>query len=232
MSDTMFARSRLRASPWGIAARFTRLVLLSALTICVFQFTQLPGARMPMRPHFSMPHFLSVPAVTPTPLPRPSAFDEEKTMSPKALIDRWQSFIAEASRKFHVPQSWIRAVIRQESGGRTMSSESQPITSAVGAMGLMQMMPDTYAEMRDALHLGADPYDPHDNIIAGTAYLRWLHGKYGFPNMFGAYNDGPGNFDQYLAGTRTMPVETVSYLADLSAALGPEKPLRQRTQPA
>lgn len=113
-----------------------------------------------------------------------------------------------------------------------MTSDSQPITSAAGAMGLMQLMPETYSEMRGTYHLGSDAYDPHDNIIVGTAYLRWLRDKYGFPNMFAAYNDGPGNFDQYLAGKRTIPDETVNYLANVSAALAPEKSWRHRTQPA
>ena len=230
MSDLMFARPRVRASHWGVAARITLLAILSALTICVFQFTQLPGARMPVHSHASMPRFFLIPA--PEEPQQPSMFEEEQAMSPKALLDRWQSFITEASQKFDVPESWIRAVIRRESGGRTMTGESQPITSKTGAMGLMQVMPETYAEMRDIYNLGADPYDPRDNIIAGTAYLRWLHGKYGFPNMFAAYNDGPGNFDDYLAHKRTMPAETVNYLADLSAALGPVKTGRRRTQPA
>lgn len=197
MSDPMFARSRMGAIPWGVAARFGLLAMLTAVTLCVFRFTPLPGAHMPAHPHISIPRFFLIPA--PPEPQRPSAFDEEQAMGPKALIDRWQSFVTEASRKFHVPESWIRAVIRQESGGRTMQSENQPITSKAGAMGLMQVMPQTYAQMRDAYNLGADPYDPHDNIIAGTAYLRWLHGKYGFPDMFAAYNDGPGNFDRAQA---------------------------------
>lgn len=230
MFDTIFADSRIDARHWGVATRFALLALLTAFTVFAFQNMPLPGAKLPVRPRMTihLPRFFFIPA----PPEEPSAFDDEQGMPPKQLIGRWHSVVAEASRRFGVPESWIRAVIRQESGGRTMMSENQPITSNAGAMGVMQVMPDTYAEMRGALHLGSDPYDPHDNIIAGTAYLRWLHGKYGFPNMFAAYNDGPGNFDQVLAGKRTMPAETVSYLSDLSAALGPEKTGRRRTQPA
>jgi soluble lytic murein transglycosylase-like protein len=230
MPDIMFADLRIRASHWGAFARFTLLALLTTLTICVFQFTPLPGAAVTVHPRAKiyLPHFFFIPA----PSTPPSVFDEEQAMGPKQLIDRWQISIKEASRRFGVPESWIRAVIRQESGGRTMMGENQPITSNAGAVGVMQVMPDTYAEMRGALRLGADPYDPHDNIIAGTAYLRWLKSKYGFPNMFAAYNDGPGNFDQYLAHKREMPAETVSYLADLSAALGPAKNRSQRLRGA
>lgn len=226
------ARTRECVSSWGIVARFMLLGVLCALTLCAFQFAELPGTHVPVPAHISMPRFFLIPAPAEPPPPKPSVFDEEQSMSSKHLIDRWQPFIAAASKKFHVPQSWIRAVMRQESGGRTMMSEHRPITSAAGAVGMMQVMPQTYAEMRGTYHLGNDPYDPHDNIIAGTAYLRWLHGKYGFPNMFAAYNDGPGNFDRYLAGKRQMPLETVNYLSDLSAALAPGKSAFRRSRPA
>ena len=83
----------------------------------------------------------------------------------------------------------------------------------------MQVMPDTYAEMRAQLHLGADPSDPHDNIIAGAAYLAWLHRRYGFPDMFAAYNFGPGNFDKFRSGGLSLPAETVAYLASMKEKL-------------
>ena len=83
--------------------------------------------------------------------------------------------ITEASQRFHVPKAWIRAVMRQESGGRTMLGEDQPIVSRAGAIGLMQVMPATYGEMAEQHKLGADPFDARDNIMAGAAYLRWLH---------------------------------------------------------
>ena len=61
--------------------------------------------------------------------------------------------------------------MRAESGGMTMRG-GHPITSRAGALGLMQLMPGTWADMRGRLGLGSDPHDPHDNIIAGAAYLR------------------------------------------------------------
>jgi hypothetical protein len=79
-------------------------------------------------------------------------------MSPKALLDRRQPFISEASKRFAVPQNWIRAVIRIESGGRTVLF-GKPITSGAGAMGLMQLMRATYDEMRTRNGLGAGPYN-------------------------------------------------------------------------
>ena len=63
--------------------------------------------------------------------------------------------------------------------------------SPKGAMGLMQIMPETWAALRSRYGLGADPYDAHDNIMAGAAYLRELHDRYGTPGFLAAYNAGP-----------------------------------------
>jgi hypothetical protein len=82
----------------------------------------------------------------------------------------------------------------------------------------MQLMPDTYAEMRAQYRLGSNPYDPHDNVFAGAAYLRWLSGKYGYPAMFAAYNDGPGNIDVRQDGS--LPQETRNYVSHVETALG------------
>src|ERR1700704_4932453 len=46
-----------------------------------------------------------------------TAFNEEEGMSCKALLDRWQPLISEASKRFAMPENWIRAGIRVESGG-------------------------------------------------------------------------------------------------------------------
>ncbi|MGN6517189.1 MAG: lytic transglycosylase domain-containing protein [Rhizomicrobium sp.] len=162
----------------------------------------------------------------------PSAFAREMAMSPKELLDRWKPFVLEASRRFHLPKSWIRAVISRESGGRTMEGENRPIKSDAGAIGVMQVMPETYDEMRTQYDLGADPADPHDNIIAGTAYLKWLYQKYGFPDMFAAYNDGPGNFDKYRAGARGLPDETKAYLASMKRNLGAPAGAKSRSRAA
>jgi soluble lytic murein transglycosylase-like protein len=112
-------------------------------------------------------------------------------------IDRWQDFITEASRRFAVPEFWIRVVMAAESAGQTML-DGRPITSPAGAMGLMQVIPETYAEMRLRHGLGADPYDPRDNILAGTAYLRAMYDRYGNLGFFAAYNVGPARFEGYL----------------------------------
>ena len=140
----------------------------------------------------------------------PAANDEDG-MGPKALMDRWQPFISEASKRFAVPEKWIRAVIRVESGGRTILF-GKPITSDAGAMGLMQLMRDTYNEMRTRNGLGTDPYNARDNILAGTAYLRELYGKYGYPHLFAAYNAGPGRLEDHLHKGQALPAETRAYV--------------------
>jgi len=160
----------------------------------------------------------------PKPLPKkvpppPSAYALEQEMTPRELLKRWDPLIAAASKRFDVPQAWIRAVIVAESGGRTMSSETMPITSRAGALGVMQLMPQTYADMRADYGLGPDPQNPHDNIFAGTAFLHRLFLTYGFPVMFSAYNDGPGNLEYRLMHRELLPLETRNYVADITRAL-------------
>ncbi len=123
--------------------------------------------------------------------------------------DRYADHIAEASRRFGVPITWIRAVMRAESAG-----EPRALSSA-GAMGLMQIMPATWADLRARYGLGRDPYDPRDNILAGTAYLRELHNRYGSPGFLAAYNAGPGRYEESLSG-RPLPAETRAYVALLA----------------
>jgi len=129
----------------------------------------------------------------------------------------WASFITEAAHRFGIPDAWIKSVMHAESAGRT-TLHGQPITSSAGAMGLMQVMPGTYRDMRAAYHLGADAYDPHDNILAGTAYLRAMYNRFGYPGLFAAYNAGPGRYDAYLRGEATLPAETSAYIVRLAPA--------------
>jgi soluble lytic murein transglycosylase-like protein len=158
----------------------------------------------------------------------PPAAAQEAAMGARALLDRWTPYVEEASRRFGLPAAWIRAVMRQESGGRTVMEDGSPITSAAGAQGLMQVMPETYDEARRELGLGGDAYDPHDNVIAGASVLRTLYRKYGFPAMFAAYNDGPGNYEASLRGDRELPKETQDYLASVTAHLAADAPRLHR----
>jgi len=152
----------------------------------------------------------------------PAAPDPDAGLSPAERIARWQPFIAEASRRFAIPQAWIRAVMHVESGGR-ITLNGQPITSSAGAAGLMQLMKDTYDEMRAEQALGSDVYNPHDNILAAAAYLKVLKKRYGFPNMFAAYNAGPARVDQHLKQGTPLPAETRAYLVNVVSFIGVKK---------
>jgi len=146
-------------------------------------------------------------------------------------VDAWQAFIVEASARFGLPQRWIKTVMRIESGGRTTLG-GRPITSNRGAIGLMQLMPSTWAAMRQHLGLGFDPYDPHDNILAGTYYLRLMYDRFGYPGCFAAYNAGPGRYGSYLYEGRRLPAETIGYLAAAGPPLGPAAgPADRMSQP-
>ncbi len=127
--------------------------------------------------------------------------------------DPWGPYVVEASARYDVPQIWIRGVMHQESSGLQFQADGTLTISDKGAMGLMQVMPETYDELRARYGLGDDPYDPHNNILAGAAYMRELYDLYGAPAFLAAYNAGPGRLDKYLAGTEALPDETRRYVA-------------------
>lgn len=135
-------------------------------------------------------------------------------------VTGWRPFTVEASQRFGLPVSWIERVMHAESGGRTMLG-GRPIVSRAGAMGLMQLMPGTWTAMQTALGLGSDPFDPHDNILAGAAYLRLMYDRFGYPGMFAAYNAGPGRYAAWRAGRGPLPDETVGYLAAVTGDRAP-----------
>lgn len=138
--------------------------------------------------------------------------------------DPWGPYIAEAAARYDIPDRWIREVIRAESSGKVLE------TSDPGAMGLMQVMPQTYDMLRDRYSLGDDAYDPHDNIMAGTAYLREMYDIYGAPGFLAAYNAGPGRLDDYLTRNRPLPDETRNYVAKIAPRIAGIWP--QRVSPA
>jgi D-alanyl-D-alanine carboxypeptidase len=133
--------------------------------------------------------------------------------------DPWGPYIRQAAQRFDVPQQWIRAVIQQESAGEVQA------LSPAGAMGLMQLMPSTYEMLREEYGLGNDPFEPHDNILAGTAYIRQMYERYGAPGFLAAYNAGPARVDDYLATGDPLPDETVGYLSNVAPRLGSTTPM-------
>jgi soluble lytic murein transglycosylase-like protein len=132
-------------------------------------------------------------------------------------IDRFANFIADASARFAVPARWIRAIIQIESAG------DEHAISPRGAMGLMQLMPATWVELSVRYELGVDPFDPRDNIMAGTAYLSKLRGRFGSAGFIAAYHAGPTRYEQHLTTGQPLPPETAAYVAAVTPLLGNEQ---------
>jgi membrane-bound lytic murein transglycosylase B len=121
--------------------------------------------------------------------------------------------VTEAAQRFGLPESWIYAVLRTESAGRIGA------VSSAGAMGLMQLMPGTWARQRTRFGLGSDPFDPRDNIMAGTSYLREMYDSYGATGMLAAYNAGPGRYEDWRDRGRPLPAETRTYVTKIAPQL-------------
>lgn len=153
------------------------------------------------------------------------------TPSVPANIARWEPMIADASARFSLPQSWIIGVMQAESGGHA-TRNGHPIVSPKGAMGLMQLMPGTYNNMRRQYGLGDDPFQPRDNIFAGTAYLREMFDRFGASGFLAAYNAGPARYSAYLDSGISLPDETISYLQKFTGSVpAPISSLLTSTKP-
>lgn len=123
------------------------------------------------------------------------------------------AIVQEASQRFGLPERWIYAVIRAESAGRIRA------VSSAGAMGLMQLMPGTWTRQRARFGLGHDPFEPRDNILAGTSYLREMYDRFGFEGFLAAYNAGPGRYREWLTRRRPLPLETRRYITRIAPQL-------------
>jgi membrane-bound lytic murein transglycosylase B len=153
-------------------------------------------------------------SVTALGLPAATVHAQAASPAVRAAIDPYAAFITEAARRFGIPAAWIRAVMRVESRG------DRRAVSSTGAMGLMQIMPETWAALCARYGFGRDPFDPHDNILAGAAFLREMHDRYGSPGFLAAYNAGPGRYEEHRDRRRPLPAETVAYVAALVPVVG------------
>lgn len=143
---------------------------------------------------------------------------------PGPAADPWGPYINQSSQRFNVPDQWIRAVMLQESRGYQYYNK-RPITSPHGAKGLMQLKTPTYLDMAKRYNLGKDPYNPHDNIMAGTAYIRILYNQFGAPGFVAAYHGGPGTLSNHINRGAALPKLTKQYLAAVSPKLGNDVPM-------
>jgi soluble lytic murein transglycosylase-like protein len=118
-----------------------------------------------------------------------------------------EPIIEKAARKYEVDPDLIRSVIKAE------SNFNRQATSPKGAMGLMQLMPET------ARDLGVkNAYDPEENIMAGTSYLKTLLDRYNgkVELALAAYNWGMGNVEK---NHNRLPAETLSYIDSVNSYL-------------
>ena len=123
--------------------------------------------------------------------------------------------VAEAAQRFGIPEAWIWAVMRVESNGDANA------TSPVGAMGLMQLMPGTWSTLTARYGLGSNVWDVRANILAGAAYLREMVDRYGdLSSALAAYNAGPGRVDDWRQRGRSLPAETIAYVAKIAPMVG------------
>ncbi len=140
------------------------------------------------------------------------------------------AYVAEAAQRFGIPRSWIRGVLNIESG--RLAAGKDRIRSPKGAMGPMQIMPGTWGMLSGYYGFGADPDDPRANILAGTAYLRMLNDRFGYPGLFAAYNAGPGRYQRWLEGRASLPMETVRYQVRMASAGTGHAAIRDREGPS
>ena len=143
---------------------------------------------------------------------------------------KFQPYISTYSQEYDIPEEIIFSVIKIESGFRAS------VTSYAGAMGLMQIMPDTFEWLTGEFHLNenltsAMLFDPEVNIRYGTYYLRYLKNKFGDWNtVLAAYNAGEGNVTKWLADKQysndgktlhTIPLdETDKYVKKVNNEIG------------
>ena len=125
---------------------------------------------------------------------------ENDVVPPKNDFSR---IINQASETYGVDRNLIQAVIKAESNGNADS------TSPRGAMGLMQLMPDTAQELGIK-----NAYDPTENIMGGTRYLKSLLDRYDGDTALAltAYNWGMGNMAKYPG---RLPSETRNYILNV-----------------
>jgi soluble lytic murein transglycosylase-like protein len=124
------------------------------------------------------------------------------------------NLLNEAAARYGVPADLVIAQASQESGGNQYDSHGNVLTSSAGAMGVMQLMPATAAD------LGVDATDAAQNIDGGVRYLSQLLKQFNGDTQLAlaAYNWGPGHVARN--GLNNWPTETVNYVSSILAKIG------------
>jgi soluble lytic murein transglycosylase-like protein len=193
----------------GRAALFTGILASVAQQVCAAEYAVLTnGFRLHADKHEvdgAIVRLFSGAGVVEMPMTAIAAFEPEEVVYPEAGPEAAPPAVAVpvallaaspadlavlAAKKYFLPGSFVRSVMKAESGFQPAALSSK------GAIGLMQLMPDT------ARALGVDPRDPHQNADGGAQYLRALLAKYeNDPNQvllaLAAYNAGPAAVDRY-----------------------------------
>ena len=139
---------------------------------------------------------------------RSQGFRTTHIVVPTPTLTPYDPLIEQYATRSEVPAELVRAVVQVETGFDPAAR------SSVGAMGLMQLMPETAAELGVA-----DPYDPADNLRGGITYLKQLLDQYDGNEeiALAAYNAGPGAVERY--GNRVPPFrETRNYVRKVRSA--------------
>jgi len=116
-------------------------------------------------------------------------------------------------------EEYLNYIIKRESGGRDYDKKGRPLTSKRGAKYAMQVRDDTARSPGYGV-APAKADTPEEYNRVGREYALALRKLYGDEGGAAAYNMGPGAYEAYKAGKRSMPKETQNYIAGLGAGLG------------
>lgn len=149
--------------------------------------------------------------------------DVERVMFPRT----YREIVEEQAEVFDLPESLVYAVIKAESNFDTEA------VSSVGAIGLMQMMPNTFTWMQEILHETYEEkalYEPEVSVRFGCALLRLLLNEYGdLTAALSAYNAGMGNVTSWLSDTAySTDGETLSTIPFSETRMYVKKVLRYK----
>ncbi len=139
-----------------------------------------------------------------------SATQEGSDLKALASKNAYDEIIRQHSEANGIDPRLVKAVMIVESNGNPRAVSNK------GAQGLMQIMPDT----AQSLEL-RNPFDPNENIQAGTRYLRWLYELFSgnLELVLAAYNAGPQRVMQHNMAIPPI-TETISYVKRVKAYYG------------